>query len=349
MYLIKSNIKIIIAKFTPKYLLMILKSAYSFFKRKQLMNTFRHIYINDMIRYLKYSRTTSNDSFDKMLGAIILQYHVIEKGLTMPESRLGFGRERIISLCQSCIKYIEKYGQNDEQLKHAIGVILEYEEVHKNNNYPLDDEIKSHITGLKHIVKDCVETAAQKQVTKDEYFKNINDAFFEFSNSRASVRNYSQDDLPLTKIQKALELARNTPSACNRQSWRTYVYTDKNVICELLELQGGNRGFGHLTNKLIIITGELGVFCYTNERNQVYIDCGMYAMNLLYALHHNEIATCILNCSFDHNKEQEIKILGRIKDSEVLIAMVACGEAPNEFKIAASPRYNLNKTNTIIN
>ena len=57
------------------------------------------------------------------------------------------------------------------------------------------------------------------------------------------------------------------------------MYTNKNQIAKILEVQGGNRGFGHLANRLIIITSEVGVFTGVAERNQVYIDGGMYARN----------------------------------------------------------------------
>jgi nitroreductase len=274
---------------------------------------------------------------------------VIEKGLTMPESRMGFGRERIISLCRECLNFTEKYGQNDQQINHAIGVVFEYEEYHQSKNFKLDEDVIAAIIRLRKSLKKEIERSSQIRTTRKEYFKNVKSSFKEFSNSRASVRNFNEEDVPLVKIHNALELARNTPSACNRQSWRTYVYTDKTKIAEILEAQGGNRGFGHLANKLIIIAGELGVFCYINERFQVYIDGGIYAMNLLYALHANEIGACIMNCSFDYEKEQEIKRLSGIKESEVLIVMIACGIPPEEFKIAVSPRYTLDKTNTVIN
>jgi nitroreductase len=326
-----------------------LRKIYKSLRRRQMQHIFIKMYKKDMLRYLKHSRTLGNDNPIKMIGEIILQYHVIEKGLTMPNIRLGFGRERIISLCQECLNYIEKYGQEDDQLKHAIGVLLEYEEYHENNHFILDKDVKSIIGQLKILSKYSIEKTSQIQITNTEYFKHTNCTFQEFSNSRSSVRNFTEEDLPLIKIQKALELASNTPSACNRQSWRTYVFTDKQGIARLLEIQGGNRGFGHLTNKLILITGELGVFCSTNERHQVYTDGGIYAMNLLYALHFKEIASCILNCSFDYKKEEEIKKDFKIKESEVLIAMIACGVAPGEFKIAASPRYCIGKTNQIIN
>lgn len=225
---------------------------------------------------------------------------------------------------------------------------MENEAYHENINYNLDDDVRASIEQLKRIFSDGIETTYQNQTTKSENFKFINHPFNEFSNSRLSVRNYSESELTIMKIQNALELARNTPSACNRQSWRTYVYANKIMIEELLEAQEGNRGFGHLANKLIIIAGEFGLFYNTFERHQVYIDGGIYAMNLLYALHFNEIAACILNCSFDYEKEQKIKSIAGIKDSEVLIAMISCGVAPDVFKFTNSPRYSLNKTNKII-
>ncbi|MBN2070251.1 MAG: nitroreductase family protein [Candidatus Krumholzibacteriota bacterium] len=335
-------------KILPDYFIQILKNVFIFFHRKKIRQKLKRSYKYDLLRYSKYSRTFGNDNPAKMMGTIIVQYHVIEKGLTIPETRLGFGKISVIALCKSCMEYITTYGQNHEQLDHAIGVILEYEEHHESRSFILDDEVTAVISQLKELIREGIESTAQIQTTKNAFFKKVNSPFLEFSNSRSSIRNYTKEDLSLVKILDALELARNTPSACNRQAWRTYVFSDKKKIAKILEAQGGNRGFGHLANKLIVITGELGVFCNTNERNQVFIDGGMYAMNLLYALHYNEIAACILNCSFDFEKEHEIKEFSGIKESEVLVAMVACGVAPVKFKIALSPRNSLEETNIIV-
>lgn len=300
-----------------------------------------------MKRYLSFSRTFDSESVDKMIGSIILQYHVIEKGLTMPESTPGFGRERVISLCNDCIKCLKKHGQDDEQLNHAIGVILEYEDYHKSRGFILDNSITKSITSLRESLQWEVRKSIQKEITREEYFSKLQLPFHAFSNSRSSVRNYSDENVPISRILDALNLACNAPSACNRQSWRTYVFSDKTMIIRLLEMQGGARGFGHLANKLILVTGELGLFCNSNERNQVYIDGGIYSMNLLYAIHSSEIAACILNCSFTPAKEKEIKEYGKIRKSEVLISMIVCGIPPDNFKIASSPRYRIVKTNTV--
>lgn len=317
---------------------------------KSKITSFIHVlkgYHYDFRRYYKFSDTNGSDTSSKLIGKIIREYHVIEKGLTMPQTRLGFGKELVLSLCADCKTYLTNYGNEDEQLIHAIGVLLEYKQVHDSHNIQLDIEI---ITALKDLEKYIlgIKVTSQKEMTRKEYFNHIRSPFLQFSNSRSSIRNYSIQDISINKILEVLELVRNTPSACNRQSWRTYVHTDKAQIYQILDIQGGNRGFGHLTNKLIIVTGELGVFNGQGEKNQVFIDGGMYVMNVLYALHYYQIGACILNCSISVEKDKRLRHICKIKESEVFIAMVACGIPPESFMIAASKRYSIDKTNKII-
>jgi len=310
------------------------------------VNLLKH-YQYDFELYYKFSGISGRNSSLNLIGDLIRKYHVIEKGLTMPQPRLGFGKEVLISLCDVCEKFILNYGNADEQLLHAIGVILEYEDFHNVHNYKLDTDVLSAIQKIKGYPTD-VKATFQKEVTKTVFFDKSDSDFFQFSNSRSSIRNFTDEDIQLDKILNTLDLIRNTPSACNRQSWRTYVYTDKKKILKLLDIQGGNRGFGHLTNKLIVVASEVGVFNGEEERNQAYIDGGIYLMNLVYSLHYNQIAACILNCSNSIEKDKELRKLSMIKESEVFIAMVACGIPPETFKIATSTRYSLDKTNVII-
>jgi len=323
----------------------------NFLKKKKIristiVNLFQG-YKYDFEQYYKFSDTNGSDTATKLIGEIIRKYHIIEKGLTMPYARLGFGKEIVISLCNNCELFLFKYGKEEEQLIHAIGVLLEYKNFHETKNFLLDAIINSSI---QNIVKNTPEVirSKQKEMTKSKYFSNSESPFALFSNSRISIRNFASDEVGLDKILYTLELARNTPSACNRQSWRTYIYTDKELIGRILHIQGGNRGFGHLTNKLILITGEIGVFYGQDERNQVLIDGGMYTMNVLYGLHYTKIGACVLNCSNSVEKDKQLRIACKIRKSEVFIAMISCGIPPESFMAAASKRYSVDKTNTII-
>ena len=315
-----------------------------YIKNIRFFRTIKRGYLYDYKRYINYADTYESNTSTKLMGRIIREYHVIEKGLTMPERRLGFGKDRILSLCNACKTYIEKYNTDELQLQHAIGVLLEYKKLHETENFVLDTEIQDAIAKIESY---NIHTIATQQLhfTKEEYFSTINDDFAKFSNSRKSVRNFTTEPISQAQITHALELARNTPSACNRQSWRTYVYTDKKTIETLLKIQGGNRGFGHLANTLIVLCGEVGMFYGQAERNEVFIDGGMYAMNLLYALHYNKIGACILNCSTTVEKDTLLRKHIPIKPSEVFIAMIVCGNVPDTFSVPISKRYELTKTN----
>jgi nitroreductase len=302
-------------------------------------------YKYDKKRYLKFSDSYLLKQKNEILGNIIKHYHVIEKGLTMPETRLGFGQAVLFKLSNECDIYFSKFGSEDTQFKHALDVLQEYKIFHEINNYELPYEV---LAAINHTLNNTTssKTSSQKNITTDEYFAHNNSSFELFSSSRSSIRNFSNEDIPIEKIYNALDLSRNCPSACNRQSWRVHIYTEKEQILKILDVQGGNRGFGHLTNKLIVITGELGVYGHSFERNQVFIDGGMFAMNVLYSLHFHKIGACILNCSTTPQKDLELQNLCKTNKSEVFIAMVACGIPPKTFKSASSPRYELGKIAT---
>lgn len=304
-------------------------------------------YLYDYKRFLAHSTSFGESTSTKLICRIIIKYHVIEKGLTMPESRLGFGRDALLQLINDCQIYLMKYNPDDEQVAHAISVIFEYYNLHKQSNYTLDAELIREINKLEDSRK-VLYSSKQIETTRDNYFSLLNESFAQFATSRKSIRNFSQENIDLSTIYKALELASTAPSACNRQAWRTYVFSDKEQIKEILEVQGGNRGFGQLTNKLIAIVSETSLFISSHERNQPFIDGGIYAMNLLYSLHYYKIGACILNCSHSLEKDKLMRVKCNVKDSEVFIAFIACGHPSNNFKIALSKRYPVKATNTFI-
>lgn len=303
-------------------------------------------YRYDMKLFYRHSATMNRQSPAKLEGRIVMAYHIIEKGLTMPETRFGFGKGKLLELITLCSAYIDKYGLQNAQLIHGVEVVMEYEKFHQKSAYELDGSVTKAIETLKTKAKD-IAPSEQKELTSKEYFSSTGQSFPAFARSRLSVRNYSASDLSVETIKTAVDLARTTPSACNRQTARVYVFTEKNQIDKILELQGGNRGFGHLANKLIVITAELGVFADSSERYQAWIDGGMFAMNLLYALHSQEVAACILNCSHTAKKDKKMRNVCPVKESEVYIAMISCGYAPESFKVALSPRKPLDEYLTI--
>lgn len=324
------NIKSTIKTIMPSFLL----NRIRLIKYKKLCKS---CYEYDAIRFTKYSNAyTKWDNPEKLIGLIIAEYHVIEKGLAMPNMRLGFGQAVMNELIMHCVLYASKFDSEKEQYIYALRVIKEYKLEHEKNNYKLEDSLFKSIDNLlsKNVM---LFPSEQIVMTKKNYFKSNQSSFEDFSNSRKSLRNFS-GIVDLAIIKKAVSLAQNAPSACNRQPSRVYVVQEKDRIEKALKVQTGNRGFGHLANKLIILTAETGGYLGLNERNDVFVNGGIYAMNLLYALHYYQIGACPLNWCAMPEQDLELRKICNILPSEAVIMLIACGGVPEEFKLVTSHR-----------
>lgn len=324
------SIKKIMIKFLPKKIVFFLRTL----KQNYYFN---HCYKYDRKKYLSYSATVKCDSKEKLLGRILATTHVIEKGLTMPELRLGFGKDRIESLIDYIHIYKNLEYEKNEIYKHAIEVLLEYKKLHEDNNFVLDQNI---LNSINSITENNIQSSNQMVINYENYFADVSKDFFHFSNSRHSVRNL-EAGLDLELIKKAIDLAVNVPTACNRQPQRIHVLSDKKIIESVLSIQDGNRGFGHLCDKLIFLTVDLSTYKGIQERNYPFVDGGIYLMNLLYALHYYKIGACTLNWCYTPETDQAIRKLISLKETEVGIAFIMCGKVPEtDVKIPISKRNN---------
>lgn len=114
----------------------------------------------------------------------------------------------------------------------------------------------------------------------------------------------------------------------------------KRQLDPFFSLHGGNRGFGHTVDTLILVCGYLS--CYgANERDCVFVDCGIFTLNLTYALHYNEVGTCILNWSVPTENDRKLRTIVRIRDEEMVCSLIACGNIPSEIKLCDSGKKDL--------
>ena len=315
------------------------------------MNPFKTtaVFLNYMYyftRYILFSSVLNLNNEKKLIGKIIAEYHVIEKGLTMPQSRLGFGVEKIKTLDNYVKKFENNFSKNNRQLNIAKGVIKKYFEFHEENNYKFSD---LEITTIKNSYQTYNKVVKQRFSEKNIYFEKRFADFESFSRSRASIRNYASKKIPNHLIENSVSIALSAPSGCNRQSIKVYNITDKKTINECLSIQGGNRGFGHLTKNLLVITSDYNLWHGVSEIFAGYVDGGFFSMNLLHALHYNGIVSCPLNCNLLFKKDLKLRNILKIKKSENFIVMISCGFPPNKFNFPASTRNKTSEHITHIN
>ena len=147
--------------------------------------------------------------------------------------------------------------------------------------------------------------------------------------SRHSIRHFDAEPVDINVLKEAIRLAQFTPSACNRQGWKTRIIADKEKIKLILENQNGNRGFGQEIDKLLIVTADLRSQQKSRELFQAFIDGGMYAESILNSLFYYGIGAVPLSASLTPLQEKVVRETGNINDAEVLILIIGVGNYPN--------------------
>lgn len=272
---------------------------------------------------------------------MLRQTHMIEKGMSLSEPRKGFGQQKIAVLFEMMDQYLKMgYPSDGMPFQDAIIVLNAYVDMQKGLGYEnaaMVEKLKTYdtyrIDGL---------TAGIKYDTRANLMSNVDKPFPEFFYSRHSMRQFESKSLNIEDVEKAIKIAQKAPTACNRQASKAYLYKDKATNDALGELIAGNTGFQQEVPNYLVVTADVSAFYDTFERNQVYVEAGLFSMALVEALHYYGIGSCILQNGEYYKKNKTFKeICKNIPENERIILFVATGYYKNEFSYAMSLRKNV--------
>lgn len=287
---------------------------------------------------------TAHDLYEdkeKLKARIVMNAHSIEKGLSLKNIKLGYGKPKILMLLKDLNHYYEMF--KDKQLlvfcQSIIKTYIEYNKLHGVEDTQIISE-HSKIENLLSIKSDDLDylKGGYFKTSKEKIHKYAKIDYLNFVKNRHSIRNFTGNKIDTELINKALEIAAYTPSACNRQPWGNHVFLDKNKINQILEFQTGARQFKDGISCVILVTSNYSSF-FGGEYHQPFVNGGLYAMNLMYALHSLGLGTTPLNMGFTAKKLKRLKDLCDIKDSEAPIVLIGVGEIADELSIATSSRF----------
>jgi len=311
----------------------------AFFARLSLRREAARAFRYDREQFLAHAGALHLDRRAAARAEIVMGYHVLEKGLTMPRRRLGFGKGAVVHLMNLITSFERRFGKDDRQVCHAVGVLRAYAELHGipgDSGISCDPKISGALA--KFLAEhEGVPAALEPHVTREEFFAAKDAAFPAFAASRHVVRHFA-GPVPRETIEKAVALATTAPSACNRQHARVHVIADPALRDRLFALQGGARGFGDAADKILVVTADLSAVRWAWERHDCYVNGGIFVMNLCYALHHLGVAHCILHWSVSPEADRTAHGILGIPSNEAIVQVIACGMPPEEFDVAASPR-----------
>ncbi len=302
-------------------------------------------YYSDYKEYKCWQYHNPNVKTQNALEAKILrQTHVIEKGMSLSHPREKFGVQKAIELLDFIDEFMRLGYKIEDSIPviNALGVLKAYLTYHKERGFNPESVLNRFQKYSKYLHHD--EQYGVVQTDKITLQKEAAGSFRQFFMSRHSVRQFSDKPIIESDIRKAVELAMKAPSACNRQSCKVYYYREKSVNKELGELIAGNTGFEDEVQNYIVVTSDMSAFYDPFERNQVYVDGGIFTMALVEALHYYGIASCILqNGEYKERNKKFKSICKNIPENEKIILFIAIGYYKDTFTYAVSHRKNLDE------
>jgi nitroreductase len=240
-------------------------------------------------------------------------YHRVEKSLALRDPRRPFGKavaSRLASLLGDACSADERA----PYVEHASSALAALERWNA-----LGD--RSH-----GIITEAPTPVDRRLVDLDQFFA-----------ARRSVRDFATKPVSQSVLDHAVELAINTPSVCNRQAWKVRFFHAPGTM-EVLRFQNGNSGFGETVPTVALVTVDARMFAGPGERNQGWIDGGLFAMSLVWALHGLGLDTCMLNMSLRNRQVNDLRKAIGLQDHDLVIMMIAVGHGREGHKVTRSPR-----------
>lgn len=295
--------------------------------------------INNALYFYENSSASKNeDDAELICRELRILSHTIEKGLSLPVVRKGFGKEKVIRILELIEKYIKinNFSYDFEAFTNAIAILQRYvAESEKNACDVSFIDLNKYSSYLK------ADFSGYGVKKLGEHPKEVRQQFELLAKSRHSLRYFSDEIIDKELLKDSIDLAQTAPSACNRQSNKVIHIADKKLAKKILEIQGGAKGHGD--SEILLIASDLSLYRYTSEFSTPYLDGGIYLMNLLYALFANGIYSCPL--IWDDYTERGLKIreLLDIPKNYHIVAVIQIGYAPECANYAVSDRRDVSQ------
>ena len=274
---------------------------------------------------------------------ITMDYHRLEKGLSLREPRTDFGTKVAHDLIGNLTRYCRTFGA-DQLTATTLEVLEEYNQFRRRHATAVA-AIEGATARLRREFSwdgsACGGGTIEISAAQVRSMSRIDAAAF--FGSRHSVRDFTDEPVDVSQLETAVRMAQRTPSVCNRQAWRVHVARDPALKEKLLALQNGNLGFRSQIACALVVVCDLRHFVTVGERNQAWIDGGMFAMSLVYALHSLGLGTCFLNWSVTEEVDRKLRPLLQVTEHDVIITMLAVGHLPERFRVAHSQRKSIDR------
>lgn len=252
--------------------------------------------------------------------------HMIEKGLTMKPRRDTFAVDYIVQTITTYSKVLSS-GLLVEDAAEFQWMTMVLSEYFKATLSSPNDKIAEARSEFRQATAKQPPSLGQghgphaaallKQVQIDDLVG--------LAQGRRSVRWFTDQDVPREVVDRAIQVAAEAPTACNRQPYRFEVFDDPESVAKVADVPMGTKGYAHQLKGLVVIVGDLSAFFDRRDRHLIYVDSSLAAMGLIFGLESQGVASCSINWPDIPEREKRMHKLLGLKPWERVVMLLAYG------------------------
>ena len=266
--------------------------------------------------------------------------HRLEKGLIMRPRRSVFAKDYIGETVDVFIELSNNQDKHGQLLNWAFCVLTKFFEVTGDEKV-----LNKHRTLFqKQTAFAPSDSAELLPYCRSTEPLSINyESLLELAWRRRSVRWYQNKPVPRDLIDQAIDVAKLSPSACNRQPFEFRVFDDPDLAQTIGAIPMGTVGFSQNFPCLIVIVGDLRAYVHVRDRHVIYVDGGLAAMALQFAFEVQGISTCCINWPDIEPREREMAQAIGLKPHLRPIMCMSLGYADPEGMVPYSQKKTLDQ------
>jgi len=273
---------------------------------------------------------------------LVRNTHRIEKGLTMKPRRDVFAVKYIKNTVDFLEGLLKLKKNRDPQIEWVLSVLNKYF-TSTGDNSTINKQRDRFNNLLKRFK--IREESLKKSIPYLRY-NNINskityEDFYTLTVQRRSIRWFEKKKVPRQKVDKAIKVAIQSPSACNRQPFKYYIIDNPELLTEIVKLPMGTSGYSHNIPLFIATVGDLSAYESDRDRHLIYIDASLANMSLMLALETLGLSSCPINWPDIEYREVKMAKLLNLKPYQRPVMCMGVGYADLNGLIAFSEKKSI--------
>ena len=142
---------------------------------------------------------------------------------------------------------------------------------------------------------------------------------------RHSVRHFLDVSVDREAIDRAVDVARQSPSACNRQAFEFRIYDDPKLAAEVAAIAPGFDPQGRCVPVMVAVVGKYRAYFRERDMHVIYIDASLATMAFALGIEAQGLASCCINWPSLPQVDARMSRMLNLDDDEEVVMLLAVG------------------------